>query len=144
MKFKILILVFTFFTLAIFSQNKVTGSVVSDINLPIKNVEIYSKKGGLLTKTDSKGQFNFTTEKESIALTFYAENFKVKNVILDLANYKNATIILNSFSEELSEIQIKARKRKVFELKRLKDVEGTSIFAGKKTEVILVRPYSIT
>jgi len=138
MKFKLSIVVFTFLNLAVFSQNKVTGIVLSDLDKPINEVEIYNKNGGFFTKTNGKGQFNFTTDKQEIELIFYAENFKVKNVIISLSNFKNATVVLNSFSEELSEIELKTRKRKIFELKRLKDVEGTSIFAGKKTEVILV------
>ncbi len=35
-------------------------------------------------------------------------------------------------------MQLTARKAKVFELERLKDVEGTAIYAGKKTEVVLL------
>jgi Fe(3+) dicitrate transport protein len=38
----------------------------------------------------------------------------------------------------LSEVVLNAKKTKVFELKRLKDVEGTTINAGRKTEVVLV------
>ena len=138
MKFYILLVVFAFLNVSVYSQNEVSGIVLSDITTPINQVEIYSKSGGFFTKTDRKGQFNFTTDKQKIELVFYAENFKVKNVILSSSDYKNATIILNSFSEQLSEIELKIRKRKIFDLKRLKDVEGTSIFAGKKTEVILV------
>ena len=48
------------------------------------------------------------------------------------------TITLERLSQELSEVEIIAQKEKVFELQRLKDVEGTAIFAGKKTEVIQV------
>jgi Fe(3+) dicitrate transport protein len=59
-------------------------------------------------------------------------------VYLTLTDFTDLKIELNFLSEELSEIQIKTRRAKVFELKRLKDVEGTAIYAGKKTEVILV------
>jgi len=45
---------------------------------------------------------------------------------------------LTLLSEQLNEVEIKARKAKAFELSRLKDVEGTAIYAGKKTEVVLV------
>ena len=69
---------------------------------------------------------------------FYSENFKLKELVVFKNKSSNLSIILNSFSEELSEIQIKSRKKKIFELKRLKDVVGTSIYAGKKTEVVLV------
>ena len=40
--------------------------------------------------------------------------------------------------ETLSEVEITSRRAKVFSIKRLKDVEETAIYAGKKTEVVLV------
>ena len=40
--------------------------------------------------------------------------------------------------QQLSEVQLNVRKKKIFALKRLKDVEETAIYAGKKTEVVLV------
>lgn len=138
MKFKLLIIFFIIFQTTIYSQFKVNGTVVSDENKAIKNVEIYNESGGLLAKTDVLGQFQFTTVKKSIAVLFYSNNFKVKRLVLVSENYQNVNVILASFSEELSEIQIRSRKEKVFELKRLNDVEGTAIYAGKKTEVVLV------
>jgi len=66
------------------------------------------------------------------------EEYQLKNVFLQLKDFVNSKVTLETFSQNLSEIQIKARTARVFELKRLNDVEGTSIFAGKKTEVILV------
>ncbi len=138
MKFKIVTVLFIVLQTTIYSQKKVSITVLSEAQKPIKNAEVYSKNGGFVAKTNTAGKINFTTEKTAITLVLFAENYKVKNILLQSDDYKNATIILNSFQEELSEIQIKARKRKVFELKRLKDVVGTSIFAGKKTEVILV------
>ena len=119
-------------------QSKVSGKVISDENKPLNKVQIYNSNGGLLTQTDSKGRFEFKSEKEKISLLFYAENFKLKELLVVVKESQNLTITLNPFTEELSEIQIKARKKKVFELKRLKDVVGTAIYAGKKTEVVLV------
>ena len=138
MKFKVVTVLFIVLQTAIYSQKKVSITVLSEVQKPIKNTEVYTKTGGFVAKTNSEGKINFITDKTTIDLVLFAENYKVKNVLLEVIDYEDATIILNSFQEELSEIQIKARKRKVFELKRLKDVEGTSIYAGKKTEVILV------
>ncbi len=138
MKIRIIFIIFSLLQTIVYSQYKVTGTVVSEENKPIKNVEIYNETGGLLTKTNLLGKFEFKTKKESLSLVFYAENFRVKTMVLTSSNSNNITIILNSFSEELTEIQIRTRKEKVFELKRLKDVEGTAIYAGKKTEVVLV------
>ncbi|SHM71149.1 TonB-dependent receptor [Polaribacter sp. KT 15] len=135
---KILIISLLFFQTIIFGQNKVNGSVNTVTNKPLKNVQVYNEMGGLLAETNALGEFKFTTEKTKLPLIFYAEGYKIKNVFVELNKFQNLKIVLNTFSEDLSEIQIKARKERVFELKRLKDVEGTSIFAGKKTEVILV------
>jgi len=119
-------------------QSQVSGTVYSEDNIPINKVQIYNSNGGLLAETNSKGDFEFSLKKDQISVFIYSENYKLKELTIFLNKSTNLKIILNSFTEELSEIQIKARKSKVFELKRLQDVVGTSIYAGKKTEVILV------
>jgi Fe(3+) dicitrate transport protein len=138
MKFRILILFLIFTQLSVYSQYKITGSVVSLDDIPINKVEIYDETGSLLAQTGILGKFSFTSEKKEISLIFYVEEYRLKKVFLKLKDFVDLKIVLEDFLENLSEIQIRARKTKVFELKRLKDVEGTSIFAGKKTEVILV------
>jgi Fe(3+) dicitrate transport protein len=119
-------------------KSQVSGTVYSEDNIPINKVQIYNSEGGLLAETNSKGYFEFSLNKDQLSVLIYSENFKLKELTIFLNKSTNLKIILNSFTEELSEIQIKARKNKVFELKRLQDVVGTSIYAGKKTEVILV------
>jgi Fe(3+) dicitrate transport protein len=138
MKFRILLFFLIFIQLSIYSQYKISGTVVSEFNKPINKVQIYDETGGLLGQTGILGRFNFSTEKEALQLIFYVEEYQLKNVFIELKNFVNLNVILETFSQNLSEIQIKARKERVFEIKRLQDVEGTSIFAGKKTEVILV------
>jgi Fe(3+) dicitrate transport protein len=142
MKFKILTFFLIFTQISIYSQYKISGVVVSKENQPIYKVQIYNETGGLLAQTDVLGKFSFTMNKKEVPLIFYAEGYGLKNVFIQLDNYENLKVTLEIFSQNLSEIQIKARKEKVFELKRLQDVEGTSIFAGKKTEVILVNQSS--
>lgn len=122
----------------VYSQYKITGIVLSDNNIPINKVQIYDEAGNLLAQTGILGKFSFSTDKKEMSLIFYAEEYRLKNRYVELKEYVNLKVVLEVFSEDLSEIEIQARKEKVFELKRLKDVEGTSIFAGKKTEVVLV------
>jgi Fe(3+) dicitrate transport protein len=121
-----------------FAQNKVSGTVTSESGKPINKVFIYNEQGGLLAETNVVGKFQFTTKKDQLSLLFYSENYKLKELILDTRQAENLSIVLNEFTEELTEIAIKARRARVFKLKRLKDVEGTSIYAGKKTEVVLI------
>ena len=114
------------------TQSQVSGTVLSEDDTPINNVQIYNSSGGIITETNAKGYFEFSINQEEIKVLFYSENFKLKELVISKNKSLNLQITLNAFSEELSEIQIKARKKKIFELKRLKDVVGTSIYAGKK------------
>jgi Fe(3+) dicitrate transport protein len=132
------IIIFIFTSYFTFCQSKVTGTVVNSNNKPINNVQVYNDASGLLCVTSLNGVFNFETTKGEISVSFFAQNYKIKKAILTAGAYKNRNIVLEVLSEELSEIKIRARRAKVFELKRLKDVVGTAIYAGKKTEVILI------
>jgi Fe(3+) dicitrate transport protein len=138
MKSRILVLFLLSLQSIVYSQYKISGTVVSGLNKPINKVQIYNETGSLLGQTGTLGKFNFSTEKEALQLIFYVEEYQLKNVFIQLKDFVDLKVTLETFSQNLSEIQIIARKEKVFELKRLQDVEGTSIFAGKKTEVILV------
>jgi Fe(3+) dicitrate transport protein len=84
----------------------------------------------------------FSSNEEEVSLVFFLENYKIKYVVFTSDNLENIRIVMSPFLEELSEIKITSRRKKVFELKRLNDVVGTAIYAGKKTEVILVNQSS--
>ena len=47
-------------------------------------------------------------------------------------------IKLSSRVEQLNEVVVRANKKKIFQIRRMKDFEETSVFAGKKNEVILL------
>lgn len=134
----IVTLVFLGITSIVFSQYKITGTVVNQYDNPINKVQILSENGELLAQTGVLGKFIFSVDTKQIPLIFYVENYRLQNVFLTFKDFTDLKVTLDFFSEELSEIQIKTRREKVFELKRLRDVEGTAIYAGKKTEVILV------
>lgn len=133
-----LIVVFIF-SVSLYSQNIVTGIVTfAKNNKPIADVSVYDKNSGLLTTTDASGVFKFNTSKTTITLTFFSTEYATKDVKINTKESQNLNIILKDLTTELSEVVINANKRRVFELKRLKDVEDTAIYAGKKTEVVLV------
>ncbi len=82
--------------------------------------------------------YKFTSSKIKLNLIYFKYGFIPfkKNTLLN--GLKSTDVALEESAEQLSEVQILASKQKLFSIKRLKDVEGTAIFAGKKTEVILV------
>lgn len=121
------------------SQNTISGIVTNaQTQQPVANVEVYDKLTGLLTKTDASGFYEFQTTKSSFTIVFFSYEFEVKELPIQVDNNMVLNVSMDELGIALSEVEITARKTKVFELSRLKDVEGTAIFAGKKTEVVLV------
>ena len=120
-------------------QNIISGKIISsESKQAIKGVEIFEKNIGKIAQTNSEGFYEFSTKKNNISLIFFAYNY---NVYEQKLNFNGDTIInkeLLPLSKQLMEIEITQRKQKIFEIKRLNDIEGTSIYAGKKNEVILV------
>ena len=134
-----LLIVMCLLTLNIIAQTKVSGFVINkETNSPINDIEIFSKESGKLTTTNKEGFYEFTTNKKKITLIFFSYSYKVAEQTITISKDTVINQKLEVLSEELSEVQIKIRKAKTFEIKRLKDVEGTAIYAGKKTEVVLV------
>ena len=109
-----------------------------DNPLETKFVDIFDRDQGFIKKAPIGEEFSFEIDKESISLVFLAEGFEIFEKQLDVSIDKEVLIILKPLVEDLSEVVISAKKREVFQLSRLKDFEKTAIYAGKKTEVILV------
>ncbi|WP_452598718.1 carboxypeptidase-like regulatory domain-containing protein, partial [Pontimicrobium sp. MEBiC01747] len=127
------------FTFVAFAQTKISGIVTNaETNAPIEFTEIYDKNTGLLAKTNASGYYEFETDKENITLAYFFYEYEVEERTLTLSENKTINIALIPIAETLSEVQITSRRAKIFSLKRLKDVEETAIYAGKKTEVVLV------
>ena len=121
------------------AQYKISGVVTNaKTNLPINQVEVYDKVSGLKATTNAKGYYEFETDKKSMTIVFFSYEFEVKEIELSSTNSAQLNVALNDISVSLSEVEITSRRKKIFELSRLKDVEGTAIYAGKKTEVVLV------
>ncbi|MEW7291235.1 TonB-dependent receptor domain-containing protein [Aquimarina sp. 2304DJ70-9] len=133
--------VFTFFIVSsVFSQYKLTGTVMDQNNQPIENAEIYNQNTGDQTVTGANGKFEFTDiNNGKYLITVFNYNFDIleKQVTVNGGD----TLIdfeLKPLGEELSEVLITQRRERIFGLKQLKPVEGTAIYAGKKSEVVLL------
>ncbi|XUN76403.1 TonB-dependent receptor [Nonlabens sp. SCSIO 43208] len=125
--------------LAVISQTTVTGIITSvDTGKPVAGVTIYEKTGKTLATTNIKGEYNFTTEQQVLEVVLYAFEYESVETTIDLNQKSTLNFTLSPLGSTLTEVEINARKAKIFELQRLKDVEGTSIYAGKKNEVVLV------
>ena len=121
-----------------FSQTNYTGKVIDKLTKsPLANVSVYNSTENKLSKTNSDGLFDLVIESNNTEILFYIEGYNLKSVIF--SGNKNYSIIeLNSQIEKLDEVIVRANKKKVFQIERLKDFEETYVYAGKKNEVILM------
>ncbi len=120
------------------AQNTYDSIVVDAVtNQPVEDVVVYQKNAGPLATTNAQGKFVFDHPAERLEVVFFSYDYQVLETTIASGTLP-ATIRLQPLSETLTEIEITARKKKIFQLERLKDVEGTAIYAGKKTEVVLL------
>ncbi len=122
------------------SQFKITGRVVSAENgAPLELAQVYNKTTKDLVYTNVKGEFEI---KDLTAGTYellvFSYEYEVWEQSLKLEGDLNLKIKLEVLGDDLTEVVISQRREQVFGINRLKPVEGTSIFAGKKTEVVLL------
>ncbi len=135
-----LFILFLFANISVFAQFTVTGKVISqETNLPIEYAEVYILDLGKSKITDENGSFEFT---EIPAGTFEFAVFNMEYEILkkQISISENTTIPfqLKLLGEQLSEVLITKRKEEIFAIRNLKKVEGTAIYAGKKSEVVVM------
>ncbi|QHI35909.1 Fe(3+) dicitrate transport protein FecA [Kordia antarctica] len=134
-----LFIAFCLCSISLIAQQKISGIVFENSDItPIANVDIYDKVAGKVATTDAEGHYEFTTQKDSITLVFFSFEYEVYEKTFTGNTEIVIDIFLRPLGEQLSEVELNVRKTKVFALKRLKDVEETAIYAGKKTEVVLV------
>ena len=131
------LLLLLFITTNCFSQNTITGIVSNTNGTKLAFVEVYNKTLGTKNTTNSKGEFLIIVlPYGNNELTFYKENYQIleRNVA---SNEKNIEIVLEKIIS-ISEVIINKQKDKIFALTKLKDIDETAIYAGKKTEVISI------
>ena len=142
MKLKVFKVIFCFLFFGAYlsqAQNKVFGLIeVEDETLSVEDIFIYDGNNKFLTSTDKKGYYEFLTSKNKMNLIYLLVGSQFIEKEIDIKPNTEINIFFKKETKILSEVIIKGQKIKEFQLKRLKDVEGTSIYAGKKTEVILV------
>ena len=134
------ILFFLFFSIVAFAQNNIKGIVTDSQGRALADVEIYNKTNSSFFKTNTKGQFVITgVDSGTNELVFFAPDFVIEERTIDFKTYKSdLIIILKELETSLSEVVVYKQKEKLFALNKLKDIEETAIYAGKKTEVIAI------
>lgn len=128
------------FSSLIFGQMNFNGVVTDQNGMPIQDAEVYVRQNQTLSVTNENGEFII----ENIAqgtydVVVFAFEYRVLERTLNLTSSSTIRFQLQPLAaQQLSEVVITQEREKVFALQKLKTVEGTAIYAGKKSEVVLV------
>ena len=122
-----------------YSQDKIQGIITElSSDLAITNVSIYNSSDDIISTSNGDGYFEININKYPAEIIFYTEGFNLKTLVFSEKPDKEINIKLESKIEELDEVIVRANRKKIFQIKRMKDFEQTRVFAGKKNEVILL------
>lgn len=125
---------------AALAQFSLSGTVVSaESGDPVEKAEIYNRTTGNLVTADEEGYFRLTSlPAGSYDLAIFSYDHQVKELQVELAGDREILVELFPLAESLSEVVLVQRRREIFALRNLQKVEGTAIYAGKKSEVVLM------
>ncbi|MEX0681144.1 MAG: TonB-dependent receptor [Balneolales bacterium] len=136
--FSLLIMLFLF-SVNVFAQHRISGLITdAETGEPVEGVDIYDNNAGKLYQSDEEGYFEMNHLSDGhYNLFFFKHGYEVVNraVNLDSGNL-DLNIEIQKLSREMSEVAVIFERNKIFGVRRLRQVEGTSIYAGKKNEVI--------
>ena len=121
------------------AQVSLTGRVISEQGTPLIDAEVYLKGPGLRTTTGSDGRFAINAVRPGVySLVVFAFEYQISELQIDLSESLEIEVVLQSLGMELSEVVLMEQREERFALERLQKVEGTAIYAGKKSEVVLL------
>ena len=141
MRLKVFKILFILSLNPLFSQEKLSGFIISEsTNLPLENVTIFNSDTNEISYTDIEGKFSILIKSIDSEINIYKEGYSLltKFYSPQTSELKDVTLKLIPKIEVLNEVVVRGNLKKIFQIKRMEDVEGTRIYAGKKNEVILI------
>ena len=118
----------------LFGQFSISGTVLDkETNEPVIGAEIHLLNQDRSETSSKLGHFTFSDLYEG-NYTLVVFSFQYQTLTRDIFVDKNIEEVfpIEVLNENLSAVVINAQKEELFALKRLRSVEGTAIYAGKK------------
>ena len=121
------------------AQFTFSGKVTDATGTGIPEVEVYVRQANMVVTTDASGAFTFdNVPSGNYAVVVFGFAYELVEDQVDITSNVTKNYTLQELGESLSEVVLTSRREKIFALRSLKKVEGTAIYAGKKSEVVLV------
>ena len=139
MRYTVYSLFFLFISFNSYAQYSVECIIkVEESNDAKTFIKIYSKEKGYITEVEEGIKVTLKSINPKSTFIFISNDYSSIEKEIDFTNKSIINVYIPRRLEKLNEIILNAKKKDVFALKRMKDFEKTAIYAGKKTEVILV------
>ena len=124
----------------LYGQYLFNGVVLDDATgEPVVGAEIFDQTSGAFSTTDGEGGFVLDGLSKGIhQIVIFSFQYETLYDTLEIQGDLKRNYRLEALNEDLSEVVIVAKREELFALRKLQHVEGTSIFAGKKTEVVIM------
>lgn len=136
------VILFSFLLLTSFflsGQSNFISGVVLHENEPLFGAEVIIVETQQRTTTNEKGIFTFEVkEMEKVTISVFSLDYQTQVKTIKLPINQSINFSLKTFSQNVGEVMIAAKKENNFGITRLKSVEGIAIYAGKKSEVVVM------
>ncbi len=124
----------------IHAQITLEGMVVSaEDQQALRGVGIYCHTSQTIKTSDEKGAFVIENLNKGLhQFTLYLDEYETITEAVLIAEDRICHFEMRKLSIDLTTVDVVAEKEELFAIKQLNDIEGTSIFAGKKSEVVIL------
>ncbi|MDX5429207.1 MAG: TonB-dependent receptor [Bacteroidota bacterium] len=134
---KWLTFIFLLLSISAISQTLIEGRIVDEKGDPLPSAIVLEKANGQTHMADPDGKVRWsTTSPLPIELEVRALGYRVESFTLNA--FRPFVIRMIPKNVELGTVEVKDRKEGQMSSFRLRNIEGTAVYAGKKTE--LIRP----
>ena len=124
-------------SLTLFAQNIFEGQIFDKkSNVALPGVELYDLESKFLCTTNKTGSFVFETNQSAIRIITYKDGYEIAN--LKLLSSVDSIYFLTPFTIDINEVMIVEQDDR-FSTTNLNDVVDDVIFAGKKSNKIIIK-----
>lgn len=122
------------------SAQTIRGTVLdATTSTPIFDAEIHWLPNGAQTSSSQEGQFDIAVSSDHAGeLVVFYPGYQLFRRQISPDTITDIQIALEVMGYEITEVLIAEQRKELFAIRRMKDVEETAIYAGKKNEVVVM------
>lgn len=122
------------------SQSNLSGKITNELGEPVVDVSVFLSELNKTSTTNEEGQYTLRNLPfGEYTILVLGDDYKIETIkVLCTETNVQKNVVLNRLDEELDAVVVYAQEELRSRIRLLEDVEGTEIYAGKKTEVVQV------